>query len=72
MRKISVLEKNISVLELSESITKKLNELDIVTVNDLWQCKLTFLKNNNFNNNEINQIRIKLQLNGIDLNKKVY
>ena len=72
MRKISVLEKNISVLELSESITKKLNELDIVTVNDLWQCKLTFLKNNNFNNNEINQIRIKLQLKGIDLNKKVY
>lgn len=72
MRKISVLEKNISVLDLSESITKKLNELGIIEVNDLWQCKLTFLKNNNFNNNEINQIRIKLQLKGIDLNKKVY
>lgn len=72
MRKLSVLEKNISVLDIDDSIMKKLKELDINKVNDLWECKLVFLKNNNFNNNEINQIRIKLQLKGIDLNKKVY
>ena len=72
MRKLSILEKNISVLELSDSIIKKLSELNIVEVNDLWECKLVFLKNNNFNNSEINQIRIKMQLKGIDLNKKVY
>lgn len=72
MRRLSVLEKKISILGLDESIEKKLNELDINMVNDLWECKLIFLKNNNFNNNEINQIRIKLQLKGIDLNKKVY
>lgn len=72
MRRLSVLEKKISILGLDESIEKKLNELDINMVNDLWECKLVFLKNNNFNNNEINQIRIKLQLKGIDLNKKVY
>lgn len=72
MRKLSILEKNIRVLELSDSIIKKLSELNIVEVNDLWECKLVFLKNNNFNNSEINQIRIKMQLKGIDLNKKVY
>ena len=72
MRRLSVLEKKISILGLDESIEKKLNELDINMVNDLWECKFIFLKNNNFNNNEINQIRIKLQLKGIDLNKKVY
>ena len=72
MRRLSVLEKKISILGLDESIEKKLNELDINMVNDLWECKLVFLKNNNFNNSEINQIRIKLQLKGIDLNKKVY
>ena len=72
MRKLSVLEKNISVLDIDDSIMKKVKELDINKVNDLWECKLVFLKNNNFNNNEINQIRIKLQLKGIDLNKKVY
>ena len=72
MRRLSVLEKKISILGLDESIEKKLNELDINMVNDLWECKLVFLKNNNVNNSEINQIRIKLQLKGIDLNKKVY
>ena len=72
MRKLSILEKNISILDIDDSIMKKLKELDINKVNDLWECKLVFLKNNNFSNNEINQIRIKLQLKGIDLNKKVY
>ena len=72
MRKLSILEKNISVLDLDSSIEKKLSNLNIVKINDLWECKLIFLKNNNFNNTEINQIRIKLQLKGIDLNKKVY
>lgn len=72
MRKVAVLEKKLSVLGLDDSIEKKLKEFDIVKVSDLWECKLVFLKNNNFNNNEINQIRIKMQLKGIDLNKKVY
>lgn len=72
MRSLSILEKKIEVLDLEDSITNKLKSLDINLVNDLWQCKLVFLKNNNFTSREINQIRIKLQLKGIDLNKKVY
>ena len=72
MRNLSILEKKIDVLGLDDSVTKKIKDIDIKLVKDLWQCKLVFLKNNNFTSKEINQIRIKLQLKGIDLNKKVY
>lgn len=72
MRSLSILEKNIEVLNLDDSIIKKLKDLDINLIIDLWQCKLIFLKENKFTTREINQIRIKLQLKGIDLNKKVY
>ena len=72
MRKLSVLEKNINILELDNSIADKLKDLNIIKISDLWECKLSFLKESNFDNSEINQIRIKLQLKGIDLNKKVY
>ena len=72
MRRLSILEKNIGVLDLDDSINKKLKELNINFIEDLWKCKLLFLKENKFTTKEINQIRIKLQLKGIDLNKKVY
>ena len=72
LRKLSVLEKSISILELESSIEEKLRNLNIEKINDLWECKLVFLKENKFTNNEINQIRIKLQLKGIDINKKIY
>ena len=72
MRNLSILEKKIEVLDLDDSIVKKLKQFDINFVNELWQCKLAFLKDSKFTAREINQIRIKLQLKGIDLNKKVY
>ena len=72
MRRLSVLEKDIEILDLEDSINKKLKELNINLIEDLWKCKLLFLKDNKFTTREINQIRIKLQLKGIDLNKKVY
>ena len=72
MRRLSILEKDIEVLDLEDSINKKFKELNINLIEDLWKCKLIFLKENKFTTKEINQIRIKLQLKGIDLNKKVY
>ena len=72
MRNLTILDKSIEILDLSDQIVKKLETFNIKTIRELWQCKLIFLKENSFTTREINQIRIKLQLKGIDLNKKVY
>lgn len=66
------LEKNINILKLDKNIENKLNKLEIFTINDLWNINRNYLKNNNFKDYEIKEIRIKLQLISLDLNKKVY
>lgn len=63
---------NIQFLNLEKLLIKKLNNINIKTINDLWKTNRTFLKNNNFTNEDINSIKIKLQLIGLDLNKKKY
>lgn len=62
----------IESLELSYSITKKLKDNKILIVEDLWKLNRETLKKLGFNNYEINDIIIKLQLRGLDLNKKKY
>ena len=52
------------------TIYVKENEINIVE--DLWVINRHKLKDMNFKDNEINQIIIKLQLIGIDLNHKKY
>ena len=59
-------------LNLNKRIINKLKENDIFTVSDLRYKKRDFLKNINLSNEDINMISIRLQLLGIDLNKKVY
>lgn len=71
MSKINVNEK-INKLGIDESIIKVFNSRDIVTINDLWGLKRKDLKNMDFSGEQINHIIIKMQLNGIDLNKKKY
>lgn len=66
------LENPIEELKLKTTITDKLRIHNINLVKDIWELKRKDLKNIELNDNEINQIIIKLQLNGIDLNKKVY
>lgn len=65
---------NISIdnLDLSSKISEKLKELQINKIESLWKCKKEYLKENKFTDSEIAQIKIKLQLYGIDLNKKIY
>lgn len=70
--KREVLKKNIEILNLDDSIIKKLKENDINIIEELWVINRHKLKDMNFKDNEINQIIIKLQLIGIDLNHKRY
>lgn len=66
------LENSIDFLNIKESTLIKLKNNNISTVNDIWLLKRKDLKAFNLADSEINQIIVKLQLNGLDLNKKVY
>ena len=70
--KIKILDNPIEDLVLKDSIIEVLKSNNINSIKDLWYLKRKDLKSFNLNDNEINQIIIKLQLKGIDLNKKVY
>ena len=72
MKNKSLLKNNITFLNLDKLIIKKLNNLNINTIEDLWNCNRNYFKENNFNNLEIKAIKISLQLLGLDLNKKKY
>ena len=64
--KREVLKKNIEILNLDDSIIKKLKENNINIIEELWVINRHKLKDMNFKDNEINQIFIKLQLIGLD------
>ena len=70
--KKACLEKNIKELELNDKIRKVLEQENLNQIKDVWLLKRKDLKEFGLNDNEINQVIIKLQLFGIDLNKKVY
>ena len=72
MKKKKILEKGIEELSLDTKALKLLKENDIITVEDLWTKKRKDLKELSFSDSEITNIAIKLQLYGLDLNKKVY
>jgi len=59
-------------LGIDKNIIEKLENKNVKTINDLWVLKRKELKDLDFNDKEINHIRIKLQLWGLDLNKKIY
>jgi len=60
------------ITNLDEITLEKLNNNNIYTVNDLWKLKRKDLKGFDLNDNEIKQIIIKMQLHGIDLNRRIY
>lgn len=67
-----ILNKDIKQLNLDNSIVNKMKDNNIAVVEDLWKMKRRDLKSLGFSDNEISQIIIKLQLCGIDLNRRVY
>ena len=66
------LEKDINVLELNSSIEKFLRANEINYIKDIWVLKRKDLKSLGLKDSDINTIVVKLQLFGLDLNKKVY
>ena len=67
-----ILEKPIEELDISTKLTEKLKSNNLIYVKDIWMLKRKDLKNIQLSDSEINQIIIKLQLHGCDLNKKIY
>ncbi len=63
---------NITKLNLTTNLTKKLYDNNINTINDIWILKRKDLKNIGLTDKEIKSIIIALQLEGLDLNKKIY
>ncbi len=66
------INKDISILELDDNINSLLKANEIKTVNDLWLKTKKELKSCGLNDKDIKYVSIKLQLIGLDLNKKMY
>lgn len=62
----------ITKLNLTYPIIKKQKENNINIINDLWILKRKQLKDLGLTDKEIKSIVISLQLEGLDLNKKIY
>ena len=59
-------------INIDKTIIKKLNANNIYLIKDLWKQKRKNLKQIGLNDKEIQHITIRLQLNSLDLNKKIY
>lgn len=66
------LDVNINDSNFKKSIIEKSNNSKLITIRDIWILKRSELKDLGFNDKEIKEIVINLQLNGYDLNKKKY
>lgn len=66
----SVLDKDISSLNLSKKISEILKNDNINNINDLWIKNRKYLKDLGITDKEIKEITIKLELNRLDLNKR--
>lgn len=65
-------DKDIKVLELDPKINKILYGNEIKTVGSLWELNKKKLKEFGLVDSDIKIVSIKLQLLGLDLNKKIY
>ena len=63
---------NLETLGIDNNIISKLKKNNIYKKKDLWNLKRKDLKELGLTDLEIKHITIKLQLNSIDLNKKIY
>ena len=70
--KNKILDNEIEFLSLSDNVNKILKSNNINYVKDLWPLTRKDLKNLNLSDRDIQGVIIKLQLRGLDLNKKKY
>lgn len=66
------IQKSIDILDIDKKTLELLISNDVKTIGDLWILTRKKLKDLGIKDSEIKQIQIKLQLLGLDLNKKVY
>ncbi len=66
------IEDKIEKMNISLKVINKLKENNIKTINDVWVLKRKQLKEIGLTDKEIKSIIIALQLEGLDLNKKIY
>lgn len=66
------LVKNIDYLKINDNTTQKLKNNNILTIEDLWNTNRHILKDYSLMDSEIKEVSIKLQLIGMDLNRKKY
>ena len=64
------LDKDISYLKLNNDINNIFKDNNILKIEDLWIKNRTYLRSLGLSDNEIKQIIIKLELIGLDLNKR--
>ena len=69
---MNCIDDKIENLKLSKSINKILKSNNIIYIKDLWILNRKKLKELGFKDKEIKDIIISLQLQGLDLNKKIY
>ena len=72
MKKEMILDQNLSELKLSDKTENTLRKNDKNTIKDVWAMKRKDLKGLGFSDSDIMQIVIKLQLQGLDINRKIY
>ena len=70
--KNKILEKDLTYLKLDSKIIDILKENNINNINDLWGLTRKDLKGVKISDKDIHNIIVKLQLNGLDLNKRKY
>lgn len=65
-------DKDIKILDLDKEIEEILIKNNIITIENIWVMNRKKLKELGLKDNDIKQITIKLQLLGLDLNKRIY
>lgn len=66
-----ILNNSIYTLKFDDKIEKILLSNNMSVIRDLWKCNRKELKLLGLNDSQINDIIIKLELNGIGLNSKI-
>ena len=70
--KVAQLDKDIDNLNLDKIVIERLKKNQIYTIKDIWVLTRKDLKKIGFNDHDLYQIIVNLQLMGVDLNKKIY
>lgn len=70
--KNKILDKELSYLKIDSKVIEVLNNNNVHLISDLWPLTRKDLKSLKISDKDIHNIIVKLQLNGLDLNKRKY